>query len=939
MLRAYGEIPWRPPLLSVIAVAVALLIPFARPALQPQSGDATARPKQPCVWTLLGPLDVPAGEGYDGSRVSVSGRVSALAVDPSDPETVYVGSALGGVWKSRDGGRTWSPMSDNEASLAVGALAVDSTRPGTIYVGTGEANLALRQQVVLGDRALTGHRGRGVLKSADGGETWRLLGRTKFSGGAFAEMAVSRPRPTTLLAATTLGLFLSRDGSETWSRQLEGLPLEGAQAMATSVALNPAHASRAYAAFWGGGVFRSDDFETDRPQWKRLTRGFPLSNVGRIGLSISEVAPNTLFALVANVEGGLRGLYVSHDAGDSWTRVHSAPDVLQRQGFFNLTVAAHPLRPGVVFIGGAGNRQTHPSSLYRGTFEDGIWQFVPLGSHIHIDVHALSFHPRDPETLYVGTDGGVWKTTDGGKNWVACNKGLITIQFNSIAQHPESAAFIVGGTQDNGTLLFNGAPAWGHSDDGDGGFVAVDQSNPTVVYNEFSLYKIARSDKAAAYGSFVPIYPKIRSPRSAFFAPFAIDPESSQRLAIGIDRVYVTQDSGESWGPITSILPGGPASRLHTNAISALLYARSDLIYAGTSDGKVWRLSRQPGGWFANELSEQSSGAPTGRGFVTDLALAAGNPDLLYVAFNNYDGVSLWHCRIARRKAGKISCMWSRANGSTPRALPTGPLFAVELDHLDSSVVYAGTEDGVYRSLNAGGSWERFSEGLPRTTVYDLQLHPKLPLLRAATHGRGVWERDISGAACQAVELYVRDNELDDGRSREVSALRPDVPGHALDSPSIKVVPRHQMSGGIDFSSFHSKLQESPIERGTLYKLHALVGNRGPQIARHVRVRFFLSQNALPTSMPQGVINNADGGKWQLLGETFLDAVSQSMPGIATFDWTPAAGTAETAYLLIIVDALTDPVSQDAQNTNTNSDLLEDRHFAVKVLRLKPVTN
>ncbi|MFP5288549.1 MAG: WD40/YVTN/BNR-like repeat-containing protein, partial [Thermoanaerobaculia bacterium] len=411
-------------------MAVERILVFAVALAAAIGAGALAQPEPstpgPCSWVPLGPFAVPRGEGYDGTRVPVSGRVSALALDPGDPSIVYLGSALGGVWRSQDAGGTWLPVSDGEASLAIGALAVDPVQSGLVYAGTGEANLAFREQFVRDDRPLSGHRGRGVLKSTDGGRSWRLLGEQALQGLAFAEMAVSPRQPSLLLAATTGGLFRCLDRGESWSRLERGLPAAAPLAMATSVVFHPADPDVAYAAFWGKGVYRSDDVRSPAPAWKQLFGGLPLSNLSRIGLAVSAAEPDTLYALAATADSDLRGLYVSADGGGSWKAVPGTPDLLQGQGFFNLLLAAHPVQKGVLYLGGSGRRQEHPSSLYRGSRVNGQWRFIPLGGELHIDFHALVFDPRDPDVLFVGTDGGIWRTRDGGRTWDSRNPGLAT---------------------------------------------------------------------------------------------------------------------------------------------------------------------------------------------------------------------------------------------------------------------------------------------------------------------------------------------------------------------------------------------------------------------------------------------------------------------------------------------------------------------------------
>lgn len=827
-----------------------------------------------CAWVPLGPFAVPEGEAYDGRRVPVSGRVTSLALDSGDAATLYLGSALGGVWKSADRGESWEPLSDREASLAIGALVTDPKRPGTLWAGTGEANLAFREQLVVADRPLSGHAGKGVLKSVDGGRSWRLRGEDVLDGAAFAELAVSPHQPSLLLAATTRGLFRSLDAGETWGRLEAGLPSSGPLAMATSAVFHPSLPGVAFAAFWGKGVFRCEGMGEAGLSCRQLFGGLPLSNVSRIGLAASAAAPDTLFALIANADSFLRGLYISEDGGESWRSIPNAPDLLQGQGFFNLLLAAHPRQPGVLYLGGSGNRRDHPSSLYRAVRVNGEWRFIPLGSELHIDLHSLIIDPRDTDTLYAGTDGGAWRTRDAGRTWTACNYGLATLQFTRIDQHPSSPAYLLGGTQDNGTLIFRGGPVWDHGDDGDGGFVAIDRTRPEVVYNEFTLHKIARSEKAGEYGSFKPIYPEVKGSRSAFLAPFALDPGDPRTLALGLERVHLSKDSGETWTAITLDLSRGWTSARKVSAISSLLYPRSGLLYAGTTDGKVWRLSQAGGIWQSTDLTA-AAGAPAADRYVADFAVAPDDPDLLLVAFAGGEGPSLWRCHF-----GADGAKWSPATGAGQGTLPAGPVFTIEADPRAPSRLYAGLSEGVWVSLDGGASWRAFDEGLPRTSAFDLQVHPSLPLLRVATHGRGVWERDISGRACPSVELFMRGG------------------------PDLKIVAASELSGEVGWVEFARMRETTPVKEAP-HRLLVQIGNRGPRPSE-ARVRLFLAREGAAPPLPRGFPDET--GNWRLLGETRVERVAQDLPRIAALSWTPPADLPQQVYLLAVIDAPGDPL-------------------------------
>jgi photosystem II stability/assembly factor-like uncharacterized protein len=629
-------------------------------------------------------------------------------------------------------------VSDHEDSLAIGALAVMPGNSGdTIYAGTGEANLAFLRQVTRNDRPLAGHRGMGVLKSTDSGVTWSVI-RGEFEGHAFASLEISPFTSSTLVAATTAGLFRSQNNAITWTRLTGGLPTTVPDAMATSFAFHPLDRNVAYAAFWGQGLYKTSDFNAVQPNWTRLSGGLPLSALGRVGVATSPATPDRVYVLASNADHRLRGFWISLDAGSTWRLEKTAPDLLQGQGFFNLALFAHPDDAGVVFVGGSGDRRAHPSSLYRGRCEPQRCVFEPVGSSIHIDLHTLAANTENTDEMLAGSDGGIWHSLNEGQTWAPLNKGLVIGQYYQIALHPTRTDFLVAGSQDNGTHIYHGRPSWEHADDGDGGFVAIDHANPNVVINEFSSYKLARSRESGRYGTFVPIAPNPRSGRSVLLAPFAVDPEHGGTIALGLERIYLSDD-GEEWMPITEDLtdyghaPDESRPRL-TRAVSAIAFASSNLMYAGTSDGLVWRVSKKDR-WSARQLRAAGGGQlALANQYVTDIAVGR-DAETVYVGYDGDRCPCLW--RVASESA-----VWMPAAGSLNK-LP-GSVFAVEIHPFHDDIIYAGTANGVWRSTDAGVSWNRYGQGLPNTAIFDLKTHRNPPLLRAATHGRGIWEHSIA---------------------------------------------------------------------------------------------------------------------------------------------------------------------------------------------------
>ena len=679
-----------------------------------------------CRWHELGPRDVPDGEGFGGASVSVSGRVTAVAVAEKSGK-IFVGSALGGVWVSVDRGQSWRPLTDDAPSLAVGAIGIDPLNEKNIYVGTGEGNIALRSLFVRHDRPISGQRGAGILKSINGGLTWSNIGQAEFGDSAFFFLKFEPSDRNTLYAGTNVGLFRTNDKGKTWTKITLPTHLQGAVAV-TSLAIDPS-SKRAYVGVFGVGVLQCQDLNAVEANCQVTGNGLPRSNISRVEVAIGEKPPFTVVSYISDAAGSLRGFYFSDDKGGHWSRASDAPDLFQGQGFYNAVLSVDPMDSGVVFLGGAGNRDIHKSSLFKARRIEAGWVFAPVGSDIHIDLHTLVFDASFPGTLYVGSDGGIWVSQDEGLSWRSLNRGLGTFQVIRFDQHPRREDTLIVGTQDNGTLRFSADSGWTHVDNGDGGYVAISLSRPEVVYDEYMQFRIARSDHEGARGTFVPSYPTLRFPRSVFLAPFIVDPTSEGKIFLGLEKLYLTVDGGKSWNAITLDLSKGWTNWLETNAISSISLVSEDRLAVGTSDGRLWLISRQESVWHTDEFKMATpEGTP---GYISSILFSELHPQALIVGSDETGTSSLWTCNIL-----SFICDAHGLSG-----LPTGPIFSLE--SLGPNVIVAGTEIGVFRSLDYGESWKRWSDGLPRIPVFQLQRHQQGNLVRAGTFGRGIWERSL----------------------------------------------------------------------------------------------------------------------------------------------------------------------------------------------------
>ena len=654
----------------------------------------------PTQWSFIGPAQTTGGRWNN-----VGGRVSSIIVHPNNPNTVFVGGAQGGVWRTTDNGASWTPLTDNQVSLAMGALAFDPTNPNIIYAGTGEQHFSLDS-----------YYGNGVLKTTDGGASWNLLGADVFVRQTISRVLVSQGNSQVVFAAADRGLYRSTNGGANWTRVLAG-----STSTATDIVAAPGASNTLYAGIYSDGVYKSTDGGAN---WTKLTAGLPAINIRRVHLAISGSSPNTLLAVFADGASRMEGLYRTTDGGASWTRLGNTPEVFGGQGFYNISLAIHPANPNVYFLGGV--------MLWRSVDGGATWANVsnPNGYQrdVHPDQHAIAFNPQNPSVVWLGCDGGVWRSDNGGDAWVNCNNGLGIMQFQSVGLHPTDDRIAYGGTQDNGTQRYSGNETWREIFGGDGGTTIVDFSNPTTVFTTYIYGNMARSSDSgnnwvAATGG-IPISDGRADTRVGFYAPFTMDPSNSQRLAFGSYRVWYTTSSGDNWTNISGDLGGG-------GLISAItIAANGSRIWAGTSDARVWRGDFSGGSWNWTNLNK----APLPGRYVTRIAAHPTDVQTAYVSFSGFDTDHVF-----RTTDGGAT--WTSASAG----LPNIPVNVVLVDPNNANTVYAGTDLGVYRSTDQGQSWALYGTNLPNVAIFDMAVNKISGALRVATHGRGMWEIQTGG--------------------------------------------------------------------------------------------------------------------------------------------------------------------------------------------------
>ncbi len=693
-------------------------------------------------WTAIGPQ--PTNSPYPFGLTS--GRVSALAVDPRNSNVVYLGGAQGGVWKTTDGGQTWTPLTDTQASLAVGSIALDPSNPVVVYVGTGEENFS-------GDS----YYGAGILKSTDAGATWTQIpgpfagpfSATSIPSAAhIGDLAVHPTNGQIILAAvgnvlpgTKRGVYRSVDGGQTWTQTLNT-----SGASVTGVVFDPTNGNNAFAVAILRGFYKS----TDAGQTWNLANGtgsnvLPSTNVGRIALAIDPSNPTTLYAGIANqTDSTLLGLFKTTDAGNNWTQLTTTPPYCAPTGGnaqcnYDNVVRVDPVNSNVIYVGGSGRGVgvgvLLTSTLFRSLDGGTKWLDISTGATgggLHPDLHAIAF-ASDGSKVYVGNDGGTWSTSDvavNTVNWTNLNGALAITQFHpGLSIHPSDINTGFGGTQDNGTERYTGNLAWDNVTCGDGGWTAIDFMTPSTIYATCQQIDIRKSTTGGAFGSWVQgMTSGINSKdRVSFIPPLVMDPSNSQSLYFGTFVVYQSRDGANSWTAISPDLTGG-------GTLTTIAVAPSDAntVYAGSSDSHVQvrtdAVAGGTGGW-----TDVSLGLPPR--FVTQIAVDPTSAKVAYVTFSGFSGFGgdvLGHAF----KTINGGSSWTDISGN----LPNIPVNDIEVDADIPNTLYAATDVGVFRSSDGGATWSPLVTGLPRVAVLGLKLHRPSRTLRAATHGRSMWD-------------------------------------------------------------------------------------------------------------------------------------------------------------------------------------------------------
>ena len=863
-------------------------------------------------WTPIGPFAVRRGQAF--TLPVVSGRVRGIGV-AADGQRVYVASANGGVWRSVDTGREWEPTTDEEElaptlqqvdSLACGALALvdgGSRAADLLYLGTGEGNASSGAPEF-------GYLGVGMLRSADGGDTWsREAASPGLAGEGVFGIAVDPDDPDHAVAVTTAGTYRRRSRATPW--QAETLPGLSASVRCSGVAVARSGADVVfYVASAVGQVFSS------RAGGAWTAEG-SLTGPGcrRVTLAASGTTPTVLYALASTSNGFVQGLHRRDPgaAAPAWRRLAGVPANLfgdpagpRGQGNYDQAVVVDPSDAGLVYIGGSTIKvgDEFSGSIFRcrvvATGGGFRCDETMIGGSVHGDIHTLTFRPGSSAELWLGCDGGVFVSADArlgtSRVFDARNTGLGTYTLMGLDHLPGEEAYAFCGVQDNGGIRWLGGDVWDHQLYGDGGATVVHHGTGRSLLSVYTNRDIRR---AALDGERYE-YDFIRVPAatSRFYPPMVGSPADGDVVFYGGDVPWVTDDFGDHW----DALPAGPAG---SNLLRSLAAVSDDLLYAGWNSGHLAVYRRTGGGWAMTDVSRPTESRPV-TGIAIDPAKADGSA--VYVCLGGFGGATtshVWH--LDNSGANPV---WTAASGSGADALPDIQHNAILADPANAQRLWVGADLGVWVTGDAGGTWSPLEGNLPDAAVVDLDLlripadgGGTIELLRASTHGRGVFELRLDQPP-RRVELMIRANELDQRRRPARAGVR--LPGDlgeesALDaSPDIVVeLPgddgRFPLPSGrpplvtelVDLPPAAEVLGAEPGDPA-LTRVHVVVRNRGVDNLDDVRATLLVgpADRDLPGSVADVAENGnlAPAGGWFVAGSVLLSGLRNNRPRVATFD-------------------------------------------------------
>ncbi|CAG0993142.1 Xyloglucanase Xgh74A [Flavobacteriales bacterium] len=659
-------------------------------------------------WAFLGPTNVPTNGGG-------AGRCNFVRFDPNNNNTVYTGSPGGGLWKSTNSGSSWTNWNtDNLPVIGCSDLAIDPTNTNVMYLATGDGDASDTYSI-------------GVLKSTDGGINWNTTGLnwTVNQGRVIRRLIVNPSNTNILIAATSNGIYRTTNGGTAWTQVQTGSFYDAE--------FKPGDPNTVYATT--DQFYKSTD---GGATWTQITAGVPAANlVNRLAIGVTPANANYVYILASlQSNSGFQGMYRSTNSGTNFTTQSTSPNIMGwdnggdsgGQGWYDLSIAISPTNANEVFTGGV--------NVWRST--DGGVNWV-LNAHwyggfskpyVHADIHDLIFVPGSGTTVWVGSDGGIFRTTNNGTSYTDLSNGLQIGQMYRLGTSATNANLNLTGWQDNGTNRLSSG-AWARVIGGDGMECIIDHSNANTMYGELYYGNIRKSTNGgASFATIVNSGGAGVHGNGNWVTPYVMHPSNAQTLLVGKSGLYRTIDGGTNWTTLGAIAGSGN--------VCAIAYAPSNpnIIYVARTN--TIHVSTNGGTSFTNI----TTGLPNLN--ITYIAVSNTDPNKVYVTYSGYTAAS----KVYMSTNGGTS--WT--NYST--GLPNLPVNCIVYENNSSDGVYVGTDVGVYYRNSGLGSWTSFSNNLPNVIVDELEIQYSSQKVRAATFGRGLWESDLYSPPQQPVANF-----------------------------------------------------------------------------------------------------------------------------------------------------------------------------------------
>jgi uncharacterized protein (TIGR03437 family) len=720
------------------------------------------------AWTPLGPNNI-------------GGRTRALLIHPTNPEIMYAASVSGGVWKTTNGGQLWSPLADLITNIAVNSLVMDPKNPSVIYAGTGEGYFNIGFV-----------RGAGIFRTTDGGATWTQVASTATEDFYFTnDIVISPTNSQRLYAATRTGVWRSVDGGATWARTLNPknsrneTVLGGCLDLAIRTDKTTDYVFAACGTILDQGtVYRNTD-AAGSGQWTPVLSEY---GMGRASLSIAPSDQSIVYAAAASITqgdylDGLHAVFRSTGSGDAgtWTGQVRNGDPIKlntvlfsnplvaflrecnqdtsnffaNQGWYDNAIAVDPTNPNIVFVGGIDLFRSDDGGVNWG-MASHWWAEKSAPQYAHADQHSIVFHPRyngtTNQTIFVANDGGVFRSdnardtvaigataacnpVNSAVRWTALNNGYGVTQFYHGLPYPDGAGYF-GGTQDNGTLRgtdAEGGNSWREILGGDGGYVAINESNPKIQYASTPGRRIRKSlDGGVTFNLAID---GISDEYAIFINPFVMDPSDPQRLWTGGGWLWRTNDGAVSWERASALTAG-------QGLVSAIAVAPTDAdrVLVGMTAGEILRTDiglTSLGGTAFPYRTPRS-------GYVSWVAFDPTNANIAYATYSTFGG-----SHVFRSTDGGAN--WTAIDGTGANKLPDIPVHCIVVDPGNPARLYIGTDLGVFVSTDSGGNWAVENTGFANVVTESLSINVVngATNLYAFTHGRGAWRVSTGTSGCK----------------------------------------------------------------------------------------------------------------------------------------------------------------------------------------------